>query len=256
VFSAAGLAGARSALLCLINGVRASYGLAPLTESPALDAHAQSHPGQAWKPPGVHLYGGAELFEGTGPNTPYAVVAGWMRSRLACVDLLSPMTEAGFGAVDHPVIQSPPQGSQPAFGVAPAWTAIVLATSQGPDNQSATTSCPHPLPVDAAGQGRPRPAHQSVTDLFVAQAKRRGAAIVLDLVGQVRGHLVAQLTITAPGGARRSLGVQGLRSGAQHFVRVGFGAGALRRATPGSIVRILVTEASPRRSVYLFELRL
>lgn len=256
VFSDVDLAAARRALLCVINAVRGSYGLDPVSESAALDAHAQAHPGQSWAPPGVRIYGGSVLFQGDGPDTPYAVVAAWMHDRHTCFDLLSPRTEAGFGAVNHPVILSPPQAGQPAFGYAPAWTALMLATSPGTFNQPATSSCPHPLPVDAAGQGKPRGPHQPVTDLLIALAAHRGPAIALELLGQVRGHFAARLTVTVPGGASRSIQVRGPTAPQSRILSVRFGARALRGAIHNAIVRVHVTETSPKPSTYLFELRL
>ena len=256
VFRSAGLAAARRALLCLINAVRGSYGLDPVSESGDLDAHAQDHPGQSWAPPGVRIYGGSMLFQGDGPDTPYAVVAAWMRDRSTCFDLLSPRTEAGFGAVNHPVILSPPQAGQPAFGYAPAWTALMLATAPGTFNQTATSSCPHPLPVDAAGQGKPRGSHQPITDLLVALAAHRGPAIALELRGQVRGRFAGRLTVTVPSGASRSVQVRGPTAPESRVLSVRFGARALRGASHNAIVRVLVHEAFPKPSTYLFELRL
>jgi uncharacterized protein YkwD len=255
VLHAADLTAARGAMLCLINHVRGRYGLDPLSESPTLDAHAQTHPGQAWAPPGVRLYGGSMLFDGYGPDTPYAVIAAWMRGRMSCADLLSPLTEAGFGAVNHPVITTPPFGGVPAFGYAPAWIALMFATSPGSFNQPATGTCPHPLPEDAAGQGKPPSAHQPITDLLVATAAHHGPAIVLELIGQV-SPFAAHLTVTVPGGASRTVQVHGPNRPHRLNLRVRFGADALRGATRNSIVRVLVTETAPKPSTYLFELRL
>jgi Bacterial Ig-like domain (group 3) len=150
-----GLTGARSAVLCLVNEIRARYGEAAVSDSAELDSWAQAHPDGSL-PSGLHaVLAGTD--DGEGVTTPYGFIAGAMRIRGSCQNLLLAMTGAGLGVVERPVITNVPLPGTAELGVSPTWTLMLFATTSTSASLTAVNSCPHPISVDGAGQGRVLP---------------------------------------------------------------------------------------------------
>jgi hypothetical protein len=90
---------------CVINSVRAEYGLPALVDSLALDHNAQSHSvtsaplGSQWGISDV-------LADANGDATAYAAVSRWMATPRdpSCTLILGPVTDVGVGILDHALL--------------------------------------------------------------------------------------------------------------------------------------------------------
>jgi hypothetical protein len=243
-FSTARVKAARAAIACVLNRVRARFGLNPLRETAALDANAQRHPG---RPSLRGLQVAAVLFDADGDRTPYAVVARWMRNPSLCSSVLADATDLGVGATGRPVIPSPPAKGMTAFAAPPSWTALLVLNGLGAISRP---RCPSPLPVDAAGQGAPK---GPAGDFALLSAAARNGAIVLTVAGESSRPARAAVAVRFAGATRR-LTLSGIGRGQLRQVTVAFGAARVRRA-PHGLVAATFTERSPRRVVFLWETR-
>ncbi len=169
--SAGNLGQARTATLCVVNAVRAQYGLPGLVDSPQLDSAAQAHtddmvaahyfshlsPGGSTPQTraGTAGYSGQAWAENIAESstTPYQVVTAWMADVPHCATLLSPMyRDVGLGISLH----------APTAGVpGDTWTqdfGLKLDVTAPSSDSGPASSCPHPLaahmsPAPGAGQG-------------------------------------------------------------------------------------------------------
>lgn len=259
-FSSTDPTSARNALICLINEVRANYGLNALEETALLDGAAQDHPLV-----GAELRNGmfapAVLADPLGDTTPYAAVATMMANRNECYAMLNQLDQIGAGVVADAVTPRP-RRNQIVWAAAPTWTVEMLATqAAAPINTSAQDHCPHPLSSDAAGQRGVRlrvvpKTHGSTRSpfglyLFGWKPVRRG--LELFLMGVSKRPVSATLTVSMGSGsaaAVRTLRVRRLRHGhlKQRLVRLPHRS---LRAT--RVLTLWVTERAPRKQRFVFK---
>lgn len=249
--TAASLLKGRAAAVCLLNEVRDRYGLSALQTPPGLAAYAQARPGAGTFPRPAGASAASALFDNVGDQTPYAYVAALMRSRQGCFDVLT-STQAGVGLVTRAVIPSPPRRGAFAFAVPPSWT-LLLVRIGGIANPTAAGNCPHPLPVDAAGQGAPPSGAR--TDLAVSAASITRRSLALAVTAQSSKRVSATLRVRI-GSFSATARVNKIRRGSTHSLRLRLSPSARRSVHPGVVVSVIVNERSPRHATYLFRLRL
>lgn len=259
-FSAAGLAAARNAVICLINEVRANYGMNPLHETSALDSAAQAHPVVGVEQR-VGMFFPAVVADQLGDTTPYAAVASMMSDQSGCFSILNQRDQIGVGVVPYAVLPRP-LPNQIVWGAAPTWTVEMIATAAGgPINISAQEHCPHPLAPDAAGQraaplfvvpgSSPAMRLAFGLDLYGWQPARGG--LELYLLGLSAQPVTATVKVTLSSGGRvttRTVRVRGLRR--RHLL------GRLLRVPHrsfrhGGVISLSVAERAPQQQSYVFK---
>ena len=194
----AALAG--DAVICVINAVRAEYSLAQLSESSQLDEQARTlvgHPMQALPPPPAgDIF---EEFSVQADQNAYTLVADEMKSAGGCSQLLNPwLSQIGVSVSD--VAPTPTFTAGDYISEAPEWAVTMEGpeTSTTPPNLAPEQSCPHALPVDAAGQGGPDAgAAGPPVSVVVASVSRHAVELSLNcrVVKRSRCALSLQLTL-------------------------------------------------------------
>lgn len=249
-----GLTRARAAVLCLVNKIRARYGDAALGDSAGLDSWAQAHPDGSL-PPGLHPVLGGTV-NGEGITTPYGFLASAMRVKGSCQALLLPMTDAGLGVVERPVLGGVPLPGTAEIGESPTWTLMLFAATSSPGSLTAVNSCPHPLPIDGSGQGRV-PAKPPVAPIGVS---RHGSSVTTVFGCSNRRGCRMTVQMTLPGAGAHATGRTRRLSLAYGVTDVSFPANAAALARELSVrlpvVNWLIKLSKPTAAIYLYERRL
>jgi len=191
---------AGEAAICVINAVRAEYSLAPLSETSQLDAQAQTEaadPNQTPpSPPTGDTFG---EFAVQADQNAYTLVSDEMKSAGGCSEILNPwFSQIGVSVSDVPPAPTLTEGE--IYSAAPEWAVIMEGplTTTTPPNFAPAQSCPHALPVDAAGQGGPNAgATGPPVSIVVASVSRRTVRLSLNcpVVDGSRCALTLRLTL-------------------------------------------------------------
>ena len=258
VFSPAALAQARTALVCLIDQVRAGYGLGAASETPALDVAAQAKPLV-----GAPLPRAVVLGDVLGDRTPYAVIASLMADAGDCSAILGASNQVGVGVLATAVIARPPARHAVVWAASPTWTVELAST--GPAGGTAL-GCPHPIPADATGQAAaaryrlPGGASSLTTpfDLSFSQfaVRRHPSLLAVQAYGEAARPVTATVTARLVGGGkalRRRHVVRRLRHQARSVIRIGT---LPRGRSPRGTIVVHVSERAPRHESYVYEIGL